>query len=345
MAARNGKEQESLRKTISRLKMITNISLFVGIAGILLASGMAIYLFTHPGKTVYVNVTTSVPAPGQGGPGNTLKYINEPLNATELAIINNAPQSYFSKAAEMFLNGSIQNTVSPAGTKAQTAFNPGGGKAPVIYLGSITCIFCGENRWSMALALSQFGSFKNLYNGYSALGDADVPTLYWTVEPINSSNTTVANEYSSNYLTFVSMEDTNPITGGFALNPLSKIASNVDARGNSTATAALNYVLNISANASTAFQGTPYTVWGNYVFLGADAVAFGNSTPSAGTLPLTTMTHKQVLAEIASPNDQFAWTEYAGADAYIVAICKSINNTAPICGDSAIRAWETRYYS
>ncbi|MDE1823706.1 MAG: DUF929 family protein [Candidatus Micrarchaeota archaeon] len=343
MAIRDKKGQaESFKKTIARLKLITNVSLAIGIAGMLIASGMAIYYFTHSGKVVYVNVTTSIPPAGHGGPGNTLKYINDPLNSTELAIINGAPQSYFSKAAAMFLNGSIKNTVTPSTQLLPTPFNPGTAKAPVVYLGSITCIFCGENRWSMALALSQFGTFKNLYNGYSALGDADVPTLYWTIEPVNSSNTTVANEYSSSYATFVSIEDTNPITGGFVLNPLSTIATNVDRRGNATAISAFNYILNVSnSNSSLAFQGTPYTIWGNYVFKGADAVAFGNST---STDTLATMTHKQVLAEIASPHDQFAWTEYAGADAYIIAVCKSINNTAPICKDSNIRAMEAKYY-
>ncbi|MDE1852102.1 MAG: hypothetical protein KGH69_05490, partial [Candidatus Micrarchaeota archaeon] len=69
MAIRDKKGQaESFKKTIARLKLITNVSLAIGIAGMLIASGMAIYYFTHPGKVVYVNVTTSIPPAGHGGP-------------------------------------------------------------------------------------------------------------------------------------------------------------------------------------------------------------------------------------------------------------------------------------
>ena len=81
--------------------------------------------------------------------GNRLVNIDQPLNATSLAVINNASNSYFETAGEMYLNGSIKNPVAYliGGFKV----NPVNGiiinnKPSVIYLGSITCVFCGENR-------------------------------------------------------------------------------------------------------------------------------------------------------------------------------------------------------
>ena len=41
--------------------------------------------------------------------GKRLTNINAPLNSTELAVINDAPSSYFETAGEMLLNGSIDN--------------------------------------------------------------------------------------------------------------------------------------------------------------------------------------------------------------------------------------------
>ena len=50
------------------------------------------------------------------------------------------------------------------------------------------------------------------------------------------------------------------------------------------------------------------------------------------------MTHAQVLSQLSSFNDQFAWSEYAAADVYIAQVCPSINNTAPVCSLPAIKS-------
>lgn len=276
------------------------------------------------------------------GPGSTLAGINNPLNSTSLSIINNAPNAYFEKAGEMYLNGTLSDPVFPSTTKV-TPFSLNDGKATVVYFGSITCVFCGENRWAMALALSRFGSFSQLFTGYSALGDGDLPTLYWTAVNYNGSSDALGNYYSSSMLNFMSIEDTHPITGGFALNSMSQIKANINAQNSTAYSDAFDYILNLSNNKTTAFQGTPYTIWGNYLFSGADAEVFGNTTPSGGTLPLTYMTHGQVLSQLANPSDQFAYGEYAAADVYVAAICKSINNTASVCSLPAINALEASY--
>ncbi|MEM3781356.1 MAG: DUF929 family protein [Candidatus Micrarchaeaceae archaeon] len=310
-----------------------------------------------PAQFKAFNISSSLITPSQSPPagapvitqeqpfGSRLTNINSPLNASELAVINNAPNSYFEIAGEMLLNGSIKNEVGASHNKVPMFIV--NGKPSVIYLGSITCIFCGENRWAMALALSRFGNFSALYKGYSSFGDGDLPTLYWAPASYNSSGKDdLGNFYSSKYINFISIDDENPITAGFALNPIQVIQSNVNATGNTAYIDALSYIINdLGKNASTAFSGTPYTIWGEYQVGGADAIDFGNSTPSSSSnLPLASMTHAQVLAQFANFNDQFAYTEYAAADLYVAMVCSSINNAAPVCSLPAIGKLESAGY-
>lgn len=233
----------------------------------------------------------------------------------------------------MYLNRTLVNVVQ-ASSKRVSPFIVNG-KPSVIYLGSITCIFCGENRWAMALALSRFGSFSQLYKGYSALGDSDVPTLYWSPASYNQSTVDLGAFYNSSYITFIVLEDTAPISGGFVLQPLNLMQQEINRTGNPIYSDAMAFVLGLNN-----FQGTPYTIWGADQVGGADAVDFGNSMPSNSTLPLTYMTHRAVLQQLSKPSNQFAWTEYAAADIYIAMTCSSINNAAPVCTLPAISAIE-----
>ncbi len=267
--------------------------------------------------------------------GKRLTNINAPFNASELAIINNEPNAYFQTGGAMLLNHSLNNSVGVNPAKLPLFIL--NGKPTVIYLGSITCVFCGENRWAMALALSRFGNFTQIFKGYSAIGDADLPTVYWAPAHYNTSSTVLGSFYSSKYINFLAIEDANPISGGFNLNPISTIQKRINQTNNTAYIDAIKYI--ISTNA---FSGTPYTVWGAYQVAGADAVVFGNSTPSSGVLPLQSMTHQVVLAQLANPKDQFAWSEYAAADFYVAMICKTMNNTAQVCSLPAIQGIEAQ---
>ncbi len=267
--------------------------------------------------------------------GNRLTNINKPLNTTELSIINNAPNAYFEIAGNMLINGSIVNTVSAKPNKVPPFIV--NGKPSVIYLGSITCIFCGENRWAMALALSRFGNFSNLFEGYSALQDSDVPTIYWSPSHYNTSTVDLGSYYTSNYINFIAIEDTSPITGGFVVQPILTMQQEINASGNLAYIDAFKFIEQINN-----FQGTPYTIWGTDQIGGADAIDFGNTPPtSSANLPLVNMSHRQVLQQLATFNDQFSQTEYAAADLYVAMICSALNNTAPVCSLSAIQKIET----
>ncbi len=315
-----------LESRIKNLSYLTYVSLIIAIAAIAIGI-FALLTTTHaPNSTNTTNTSVTF--------GDTLAGINQPLNSTQLLVINNASNSYFEIAGQMLLNGSLDNIIgAQTNMTSQYMVN---NKTSVIYLGSTTCVFCGENRWAMALALSRFGQFSALFAGYSALGDHDVPTLYWVKADINSSQVDLGSHYTSNYINFIAIEDTGPITGAFFLQPLSTIQAQINATGNSTYMGAISKII-----ANKNFAGTPYTIWGNYTVPGADAEVFGNQQPnSTGILPIVYMTHAQILSQFATPSNQFAWSEYAAADLYIAMTCNSIGNAAPICQLPAIRQIE-----
>jgi hypothetical protein len=270
--------------------------------------------------------------------GNTTAGIDRPFDASSLSTMNNASNSNFETAGEMLLNGSLAGMVYYA--NRSVAGMPVGpyvvnGKPSVIYIGAISCIYCGENRWAMALALTRFGRFNNLYTGYSAINDGDVPTIYW--KPVNyttSIGVSDGNMYSSNYINFISSDYESPIKAGFSMGPVSYVLSTAP---NITYRNAISLM-----NSTGKFQGTPFTLWGSVLVPGADGVVFGNTTPTSDVLPLTYMTHKQVIAQLSAFNDRFAYAEYAAADVYVSYVCPSISNSAPVCALPAIQALMAR---
>ncbi len=266
--------------------------------------------------------------------GNTLAGIDTPFSSANLAVINNAPNSYFQSAGEMFLNNTLKDPVILSQANSSSYSPPEfNGKPSVIYIGAISCVFCGENRWAMALALSRFGKFGSLYVGYSAIHDSDVPTIYWL--PVNyttQAGVSYGNTYNSTYISFLSADYESPITQGFTVQPISYFIQNAP---NSTYREALNFM-----NSTNKFGGTPFTIWGNTLVPGADAIVFGNTTPTTSVFPITNMTHAEVLSQLKNFNDQFAWAEYAAADVYVSYICAAINNSAPVCALPAIRSME-----
>lgn len=260
--------------------------------------------------------------------GHTLAGIDTQFSSQQLSVINGAPNSYFEIAGERLLNGTLTDEVLPQNSPQ---FSPIiiNGKPSVIYIGAISCIFCGENRWSMALALSRFGNFSRLYVGYSSFGDGDIPTVYWNYNNYSSDGVTYGSYYNSRYINFYPSEYDSNITQGFQVQPLPYF---IQRAPNSTYAKVLTFM-----NSTNGFQGTPFTFWGTSLNRGADAVVLGNTTPTSSSFPLTNMTHQQVLNQLQNFSDQFAWGEYAGADVYIAEVCPSINNAAPVCSLPAIK--------
>ena len=317
--------QRRLEARLRKYKLATEV---LAIAVVLLA----VYA-VYPSVSAYVR-----------GPiaGNVLTGINMPLSASQLSAINNAPNSYFEIAGQAMLNLSIPGEAQQNGSyvgvvyvQRQLQHSPLviGGKPTVIYVGAISCIFCGENRWAMALALSRFGNFSSLYNGYSSEGDGDVPTLYWAPQNITTTGSVNFNNfYSSRYINLITAEYDSPIVKGFEI-PSNGYTYFIQHAQNQSQSTAMSYISQLGQ-----FQGTPTTFWGGTLDGGADAVVFGtsNSLQVTNYPALTYMTHSQIIGQLKGFNTTLAVEEYAAADVYVAQTCIALNNTAPVCALPAI---------
>lgn len=328
----------SLKKEIKLLKGVV-LLLAVVIAA------LAVYII-YPYAQLAVN----------GQPfGKRLTGIDTPLSSQQLSVINNAPNSNFETAWEKVANLSIPNESSNSGAYTAPLFelstsHPAqasppliAGKPSVIYIGAISCIYCAESRWAMALALSRFVSFNKLYIGYSAIGDGDVPTLYWNADNYTTKGAaTFGNGYSSSYINFLSAEYDSPVSGGFEfVNSQKPISYFVANSPNASYAQAMGFM-----NSTNLFQGTPFTLWGTSVNRGAAGVIFSNATSSSSSggatniLPLTYMSHSQIFSQLQQFNSTFAYEQYAVADVYVAEVCSSISNTASVCSLPAIATLE-----
>lgn len=276
--------------------------------------------------TPAVSLADSPPILTQGPFGNRLTNINAPLNSSELEVINDAPDSYYESAARMLLNHSLNIAIGANVYAAPLLLV--NGKPTVTYLGAISCPFCAENRWAMAMALSRFGSFQQLFKGYSAIGDGDVPTIYWAPARYNATSAVeFGNFYQGKYVNFVSIEYSSPITAAFEMQPLSYFQQQATALANPVYENATNIIISLNN-----YAGTPDTIWGKYSVPSADASNIGDpTTNSTTTFPMASLTHEQILAKFANPTTPFAWDEYAAADYYVALVCASMASPAPVC--------------
>src|SRR6266567_2898679 len=92
----------------------------------------------------------------------------------------------------------------PSFTHGQPPFTAGsgaaltsGGKPQMLYIGAEFCPYCAAMRWSMAIALSRFGTMTPLHGIHSSPTDTD---------PNTATLTFYKTSYTSNYLTFAPVE-------------------------------------------------------------------------------------------------------------------------------------------
>ncbi len=113
------------------------------------------------------------------------------------AIISNATKVPVSTLAAVG-KGTIQTPPSPLSNQPPLIKN---GKPEIVYVGAEYCPYCAAERWAMVVALSRFGTFSGLGVTHSDLND---------VFPNTKTFTFYKSSYSSNYIVFSSVEQTDP---------------------------------------------------------------------------------------------------------------------------------------
>jgi thiol-disulfide isomerase/thioredoxin len=94
--------------------------------------------------------------------------------------------------------GSVPSLTSKPVTNINGAPLTAQGKPEMLYIGAEFCPYCAAMRWSMAIALSKFGTLSNVHGIHSSSTDTDpnTPTL-----------TFYKSSYSSPYLVFTPVEN------------------------------------------------------------------------------------------------------------------------------------------
>jgi hypothetical protein len=181
-----------------------------------------------------------------------------------------------------------------------------GGKPEMLYIGAEFCPYCGAMRWSMAVALSRFGTFTTQLRGiHSSSTDTDpnTPTL-----------TFYKSSYSSPYLTFTPVEN-ETVTRGALQN-----------------TTSAQQALWVKYDYDTADQSTGYPF-----------IDFGNKyiikLPTYDPGVLAGMSWAQVATALHNPSSQVAQGALGTANLMTAAICKMTGGKpGSVCNASGVVA-------
>ena len=105
--------------------------------------------------------------------------------------------------------GSPASDALPTKTGSSSILKGADGKPLITYIGAEYCPFCAAERWSLAVALSRFGTFTNLSGTHSSATD---------VYPNTQTLSFYGSSYTSPYVDFQSVEEaTNqPVGGSYA---------------------------------------------------------------------------------------------------------------------------------
>jgi hypothetical protein len=184
------------------------------------------------------------------------------------------------------------------------------GKPEVFYYGAEWCPLCAAERWSIAVAMSRFGTFKSLKENTSASDDSYPSTSTFTFYP---------DTYSSSYIDFVPLE-------------------NEDQQRNvlQTPTADQQQIL-------TRYNVTGYPfmdIGDHYVLTAAsyDPTVLRSNPSDQNSTPLT---QQEIASQLSSENQLSK--DILGTANYLTAATCAITKNQPstVCGDSSIQKIET----
>jgi len=200
-------------------------------------------------------------------------------------------------AVPAFLQGQPPFTAGSGGTLTS------GSKPEMLYIGAEYCPYCAATRWSMAIALSRFGTLSPLHGIHSSATDTD---------PNTATLTFYKTTYASNYLNFTPVEVQN-VSRGPLQNP----------------TSAQNAIwAKYEPDPNT--RGYPFISFGNKLLLKGPIYDAGI---------LQGKTWSQVAAALKNPSSPIAQSVDGAANYITGAICQMTNNQpASVCGTAAVTA-------
>ena len=198
----------------------------------------------------------------------------------------------------------------PAFTQGQPALAAGsgaaltsGGKPQMLYIGAEFCPYCAATRWSMAIALSRFGTLTPLHGIRSSSTDTD---------PNTATLTFYKSGYTSKYLDFTPVE-VQTVSRAALQNP----------------TSAQNAIwAKYEPDPNT--RGYPFIAFGNKLVL---------KGPIYDAAVLQGKSWSQIAAALKDPTSPIAQSVDGAANYITGAICKMTNNQpSDVCSSAAVTA-------
>jgi Domain of unknown function (DUF929) len=177
------------------------------------------------------------------------------------------------------------------------------GKPEMLYIGAEFCPYCAAMRWSMAIALSRFGTLTPLHGIHSSSTDTD---------PNTATLTFYKSGYDSKYLTFTPVEN-QTVDHALLQNPTSE-QNAIWAK--------------YEPNADT--RGYPFIDFGNKAVL---------KGPIYDPAVLAGKSWSQIAAALHDPSSPVAQSVDGAANYVTGAICKMTNDQpATVCSSAAVKA-------
>jgi thiol-disulfide isomerase/thioredoxin len=223
-----------------------------------------------------------------------------PLPASVTKNITSVPASALANVGK----GSVLNFNPAPITRVTGPPLTSNGKPEMLYIGAEYCPYCAAMRWSMAVALSRFGTLSTPLRGiHSSSSD---------VYPDTATLTFYQTGYNSKYLAFTPVEN-ETITRSLLQSP----------------TAQQNQIW-ARYEPDPSQRGYPFISFGNKYLLKA---------PIYDPAVLKGLTWSQIAADLHNPSSPVAQGVLGGANYITAAICKMTNNQpASVCTAPSITA-------
>lgn len=246
-----------------------------------------------------------------------VKVTSSPVSATKSAASNGETPLAASVAqavttvpdATLNAIGAPSELTAPSTVTGNTKTLVSNGKPSIVYMGAEYCPYCAAERWALVVALSRFGTFKNLGATHSSSSD---------VYPNTATLSFYGSSYSSKYLTFTPVElQTNQVSGSFY-------------KTLQTPTAQEQSLFN-------KFDVPPYTTSAG----GTPFIDFGNRFIQSGASYNPQLLQGKTTNEIANalhdPSTDIAMGVDGTANMLSAAICKLTNGQpGSVCSSSAV---------
>jgi thiol-disulfide isomerase/thioredoxin len=276
-----------------RLKVLSVAALIVSIASTVFVSVIVIQVSHYPksGSGDTSSTVTTVAS-------TISQSIGQPVSPEILSQVTGVSAGTLGSVGK-----GASSVESPSATTNSSTLMASG-KPEILYIGAEFCPFCATERWPMIIALSEFGNFSGIKYMLSSASDQD---------PNTSTFTFVNATYTSNYVTFVSVESENR-TGG-TLQPLTTNES---------------ALLNDYDSATS----IPFVDFGNrYIVIGAqlDPTVLREGGSATGA-PLTWAT---IASQLNTANSNIAQNIDGAANRLISVICVLTNGQpSNVCSQS-----------